>query len=192
LKHVFEAGQVSSPWAAPIGLETEQGLADYAPAWFAVFTTSRHEKRVAEHCVHREIESFLPLYRKTSLRSNRCKVTVELPLFPGYLFTHIDRRERVRLLNIPGVVSVIGCTRDAVPIPDDCIHTLRRGLSLGLIQPHANLIVGERVRIKDGPMMGAEGILVRIKNDVRVVLRLESIMKSVAIEVGRDDVEPAR
>jgi transcription antitermination factor NusG len=73
-----------------------------------VYTTSRHEKRVAQHLSLREIEYYLPLYRSERKWSDGSRVTLELPLFPGYLFVRIKRTERVRVLEVPGALSVVG------------------------------------------------------------------------------------
>ncbi len=164
----------------------------YSPAWFAVFTAPRHEKKVAANFVNRQIQSFLPLYSETRRWRNRRKVELELPLFPCYIFTHIDHRERVKVLNVPGVIDVIGCSHKLLPVPDDCIESLRNGLALGVIKPHPAVSIGDRVRIIDGPMIGFQGVMVRVKNDYRVVIRLESILQSIAVEVRMDEVEPLR
>jgi transcription antitermination factor NusG len=189
-----EIGLLEAPRVvSPFGTHQEvQAMAGYSPAWFAVFTVPRHEKRVSTHFENRQIESFLPLYTETRRWKNRCKVAVDSPLFPCYIFTRIDRRERVRVLNVPGVVGIIGRAQEAVPVPDECIESLRRGLSLGKIQPHVNVTAGDRVRIIDGPMSGMEGLLMRVKNDFRVVVRLDAIMQCLAIEVSIEEVELLR
>src|SRR5271163_396228 len=74
-------------------------------SWFAAYTNSHHEKRVASCFGERQIESFLPLYAATRRWKNRCEMTLELPLFPNYVFVRIDPRERVRILEVPGVLS---------------------------------------------------------------------------------------
>ena len=86
------------------------GLPDphLASNWFAVFTTPRHEKRVEQHLRLRNVESFLPLYRSPRKWRNGLKVVLELPLFPGYIFVRIRRSERVKVLEVPGVVAIVG------------------------------------------------------------------------------------
>jgi len=160
--------------------------------WFAVYTNSHHEKRVALHLAEREIESFLPLYSTRHRWRNRCERTVELPLFPNYVFVRIASRERVRVLAVPGVLSLVGVGRTPAALPDFEIEALRCGVGRRKIEPHPYLVVGERVRIEAGPMTGMEGVLVRKKNNFRVVLALDAIMQSVAVEVDADDLEPAR
>jgi transcription antitermination factor NusG len=159
--------------------------------WFAVYTASRHEKRVAQHLTQREIEFYLPLYRSARKWSDGSRVTLELPLFPGYLFVHIKRNERVRVLNVPGALAVVGGTgREPVPLPDGAIDALRAGLHLRAAEPCPLLTVGQRARIRSGALAGMEGVVVRKKNSLRVVLTLEHIMQSIAVEVNVEDLEP--
>jgi transcription antitermination factor NusG len=164
-------------------------LAGYLPRWCAVFTTPRHEKRIAWHFGQRQLESFLPLYRAKRRWKNRCTVTLELPLFPNYLFVRIDPRERIRVLDVPGVLSIVSSGREVLPVPDHYIASLRDGLLTHRIEPHANVETGDKVRITTGPMSGMEGVLDRQKNELRVVLRLEMIGRSVAVEVSTADIE---
>jgi transcription antitermination factor NusG len=158
--------------------------------WFAVQTVPRHEKTVVKHCELREIESFLPLHWEMHRWKNGCKVKVSQPLFPGYLFTHIAGEERIRVLSIPGVVSLVGAGRIPAPLSDFEIESLRSGLHLRTFEPHPYLVVGAKVRIRNGPLTGMSGVLVRNKNQYRVVLALDLIMRSVAVEVDIDEIEP--
>jgi transcription antitermination factor NusG len=158
--------------------------------WFAAYTNSRHEKSVASHFRERQIESFLPLYSTRHRWKNGCDMSLELPLFPNYVFVRIDPRERVRILEVPGVLSLVGFGRNLAPLPDFEIEALRSALGQRKIEPHAYLVIGERVRIKAGPMTGMEGVLLRKKNNFRVVLALDAIMRCVAVEVDTDDLEP--
>jgi transcription antitermination factor NusG len=159
--------------------------------WFAAYTISHHEKRAATHFADRKIESFLPLYSTRHRWKNRCEMNLELPLFPNYVFVRIDPRERVRVLEVPGVLSLVSFGRTLAPLPSFEIETLRAGLGQRKIEPHPYLVIGERVRIKAGPMTGMEGVLVRKKTNFRVVLALDLILQCVAVEVDADDLEPA-
>jgi transcription antitermination factor NusG len=159
--------------------------------WFAVYTNSRHEKTVAQHLIHREIEHFLPLYQSQRKWNNGLKVTLDLPLFPGYLFVHIDRNERARVLNVPGALALVGGTgREPAPLPDQAIDGLRVGLQQRHIEPHPLLTVGQRARILSGAMVGMEGVVLRRKNSCRVILTLEHIQRSIAVDVDENDLEP--
>ncbi len=187
------AGWAKKHWAK---VHMEALRSDAAPGfraqWFAAYTSSRHEKRVALHFAERKIEAFLPLYATRHRWKNRCEVTVELPLFPNYVFVRMDGRERARVLEVPGVLSLVGAARIPAPLPDFEIEALRNGVEGRKIEPHPYLVIGERVRITAGPMTGMEGVLLRKKNNFRVVLALDVIMRSVAVEVDAGDLEPVR
>lgn len=165
-------------------------ITDSLPQWFAVYTTPRHEKHVSEMLTDRQIETFLPLYKSTRQWKKSRPIVLELPLFPAYVFVRIARRARGSVLSTPGVMSIVGSTRESWALPDIEIEALRSGVLERKIEPHPYLTVGERVRIKAGVMAGVEGVLVRKKNEFRVVLTLDGIMQSVAVEVDGNDVEP--
>lgn len=160
-------------------------------SWFAVYTTCRHEKRIAQHLSLREIEHYLPLYRAERKWRDGSRVTVELPLFPSYIFVRFNRSERVSVLSVPGALAVVGGTGGApAPLPDAAIEALRVGLQAHRIEPHPLLRVGKLARIRAGAFAGMTGIVVRKKSGYRIVLTLEQIMQSVAVELDEDDVEP--
>jgi transcription antitermination factor NusG len=149
---------------------------------------SRHEKRLVGHCAERSIESFLPVYQVKHRWKNRCTAMVDLPLFPNYLFVRFERQQRVQILSLPGVFSIVSSGREMLPIADEYMTSLRGGLLAHRIAPHPNVEVGDRVCITTGPMAGMEGILDRQKNELRVVLRLDMIGRSVAVEVGTEEI----
>jgi len=175
----------------PLGSNNTQDFwqAGESPRWYAAFTQARHEKRVFAHCDLRQIESFLPLYKAKHRWKNRCTVDLELPLFPSYCFVRIDTHERVRVLQVPGVIRIVSSGHQLQPLPDDYVNALRDGLLVHRIEPHNEVAVGDWVRIKSGPMAGAEGVLERRKNELRVVLRLEMLERSVSVEVGAEEIE---
>ena len=163
-----------------------------AKNWFPVFKTPRHEKRVSEHFHVREIEGFLPLIGTQRRWKDGSNPVLQLPLFPSYVFVRIGRGEHVSVLQVPGVKWIVGGLRESLPIPDSYIQLLREGLDQGKIEPHpyVNLMEGATVRIRSGAMAGKEGVLLRKKNQFRVLLILEMIMKSITVEVGIEDIEP--
>jgi|SRR5579872_231454 len=158
--------------------------------WLAVFTVPRHEKRIEAHFRVREIESFLPLYQTQRQWKDGSKGALQLPLFPSYIFVKSGFGSRVSVLEVPGVISIVGSRREFFPIPDSYIHFLRQGLQQRRIEPHPYLTAGARVRIHSGVMAGMEGVLLRKKNNFRVVITVEAIMKSVIVEVEIGDIEP--
>lgn len=158
--------------------------------WFALYTTARHEKRVAHHLSQREIEHYLPLYRAPRKWSDGSRVTLDLPLFPGYLFVRVRRAERVRVLEVPGALTIVmGTGGEPAALPDATIQALRCGLEMAPAEPHSLLVAGQRVRIRAGAFAGMDGVVVRNKNRCRVVLTLDHIMRSFSVELALDNLE---
>lgn len=145
---------------------------------------------MSEQLADRNIETFLPLYEIVHRWKNRCKVTLKLPLFPGYLFVRIARRQRNDVLGVPGVLAIIGPRHEPTPLPEFEIEALRNGLHLHKCEPHPYLVIGERARIRSGPLEGLEGIVLRKKSGCRVVLTVEQIAQSVAIEIDAEQLDP--
>jgi transcription antitermination factor NusG len=111
-------------------------------------------------------------------------MTVRVPLFPGYIFVCFALRERLKVLEIPGVVRLVGFNGAPVPLQDRDIEILRSSSASGaVLQPHPFLAVGRRVRVKEGPLKGIEGILNRKKNINRVVLSIPLISRSASLEI---------
>jgi transcription antitermination factor NusG len=164
---------------------------DFAESrWFAAYTSPRHEKHVSQQMQRRGIQNFLPLYKSIRRWKDRRK-ELDLPIFPGYLFVRMALRERLSVLQVPGVVQLVSFQGRPTPLPDAEIEMLQRQLSQsGRLQPHPFLTVGRRVRVTNGPMAGMEGILARKKDKFRVVLSIELIQRSVAVEVDLSDIDP--
>lgn len=183
------------------GRTTAPPVAEYVQAlppeylelhWYAAYTRARHEKRVAEQLQERAVELFLPLYQAVHRWKDRQKL-VEIPLFSGYVFARIALKERLSVLQIPGVVRLVGSNGHPIPLPDAEIEALRSGLAQKLrAEPHPYLTVGRRVRIRSGPLMGLEGILVRKKNKFRVVLTIELLLRSIVVDIDSVDVLPVQ
>jgi transcription antitermination factor NusG len=158
--------------------------------WYAAYVCSRHEKQVISQLQERRVTCFLPVYRSVRRWKDRRK-ELELVLFPGYVFVHLDLKERLRVLQLPSVVRFVSFNGHPAPLPDSEIEILSKGLASGIrAEPHPYLKVGHRVRVRSGPLAGAEGILQRKKEKFRVVLSIDLIMRSVAVEVDEADIEP--
>jgi transcription antitermination factor NusG len=162
------------------------------PQWYATYTRSRHEKRVAEQLERKHVDYFLPSYQAVRQWKNG-KARVEFPLFPGYIFVRIPLKERLQVLEVPGVVRLVGFNGLPAPLPQADIEIMRDALRKGIdAAPHPYLTVGARVRIKHGPLQGLQGILLRKKGTPRVVVSVELIMRAIAIDIDITDIEPVR
>lgn len=158
--------------------------------WYVIYTVHRHENSVLRHLDIRAIEAFFPTYEVTRQWRNRQRVKVLVPLFPGYLFVRTGNLDYIRVLQCPGVVKLIGNHRGPLPVADSIIELLRESVVEKKIEPYRELALGNRVRIKSGPMQGVEGQLVRKESGWRFVLSIESINQHASIKVEAENLEP--
>lgn len=159
--------------------------------WYAAHTNSNHEKRVAEQLSVRDVEYFLPLYESVRRWKDR-KVKLQMPLFPGYIFVRMPLRDRLRVQQIPGVARLVGFDGTPAALPEEEIEVLRRGLTRDAkAQPHPYLKIGQRVRVRSGPLHGLMGVLRRRKSGTQLVVSVDLIMRSVALEIDEVDLEIA-
>jgi transcriptional antiterminator NusG len=157
--------------------------------WYAAYTCANHEKRVAEQLQARSVEHLLPLYSSMRRWKDR-RVLVDFPLFPGYVFVRLALCERLRVLQIPSLVRLVGFGGQPHALADGDIALLRSSLTgASRFAPHPYVRFGNRVRIARGPLRGVEGILVRKKNHFRVVLSIDVIASSASVEVDSADIE---
>lgn len=158
--------------------------------WFVLFTASNNEKKVERQLHNINIHTFLPLYSVKRKWKIRTTTTIHLPVFPNYVFVQCMRTEITRLLSLPMVYSAVGNKHGALPIPADEIEALRSGIVERGAEPHADVKIGQKVRICAGALTGWQGMVVRVDAGLRVVLAVESIMRSIAVRVTSDEIEP--
>jgi transcription antitermination factor NusG len=162
------------------------------PKWYAVHTRSRHEFQVFERLTMKGIEAFLPTVERLRKWKDRKKL-VTFPLFPGYLFVHIPKRAQdiLSVLKIKGVVRLLcSVPGEPEPIPDQQIISLKRLIeNKETLDPYPYLREGNRVRIKRGPLMGVEGILVEKLGKHMLVLSVDVLRQGVALKINASDVE---
>jgi transcription antitermination factor NusG len=157
--------------------------------WCAVCTRHQHEKTAAKILEYKEFEVFLPVYKARRTWQDRVK-EISVPLFPGYLFVKAGLEGCLPILTTPGVSSIVSCGGQPATIPFSEIEGIRRIVQSTLgVEPHPFLRCGDRVRVKWGPIAGVEGILLRKKNVARLVLSVEMLGKSAAVEVDATHVE---
>lgn len=172
---------------------------DEEKQWYAVYTRSRHEEKVNSVLMQKSIETFLPKIEKWSRRKDR-RLKIQVPLFSGYLFVNVgmDRHAWLEIKKIKGVVKILGeknidsYLSHPIPIPEEQIYAIRTAIEkkVGII-PFRYLAIGKKVKVVYGPMMGAEGILIRINpKKERLVISVDILQKSVSVEINSEDVEP--
>jgi transcription antitermination factor NusG len=157
--------------------------------WFALYTKHQHEKTAAALLERKGIQVFLPVYRTVHRWTDRNQ-SVVLPLFPCYLFVRTVLEAKLEILRTAGVRWLIENAGHACPIPDGEIEAVRKICSVeARFQPHPFLKQGDHVRIRDGALAGIQGILVRVKNQCRVVISVEPLQRSLSLEVDMANLE---
>ena len=159
------------------------------PRWYVLFVRSNQEKRVAEALHGRDVEHFLPCYKSVRQWKDR-RVTLEIPLFPGYVFLRLPLIDRAKALTVSNVVSIVGTRNEPSAISDEEIAWIKLGIEHGRAEPYPYLKMGQRVIVTEGVMSGMEGILVRKRNNTRVVVSLDSIARAFVVEVDASSVRP--
>jgi transcription antitermination factor NusG len=159
-------------------------------AWWALYTRHQHEKVVADMLSAKGFEVFLPLYESVRRWKDRKKL-LSLPLFPCYVFVRGGLNRHLQIVTTPGVHMVLYRGEDIAIIPEEEISAIRLAVDgMGGIEPHPFLKCGERVRVTRGTLEGVEGVLVRKKNRYRLVLSVDMLAQSVAVEIDASEVEP--
>jgi len=158
--------------------------------WFAINVKPRHEKSVTEALRRQGLELFLPLYQESHAWSDRIK-RVELPLFAGYVFCRFSFADRVKVWSTRGVIRVLGAGNVFAPLSEDQIADLRAVVASGLpSRPCPYLVPGEPVRVERGPLIGLRGTVLRNKGVASIVVSIEILQRSVAVEVESDVLQP--
>jgi transcription antitermination factor NusG len=161
-----------------------------ALAWFALQVRTRHETAIAGFLQAKGYEQFLPLYSVKKRWSDRVRV-IEAPLFPGYLFCRLDPQYRLPVLKTPGVIQIVGYNRVPAPIEETEIHGIQTLVASGLpTQPWPFLAAGDPVQIESGSLRGLKGIVVKLKENSRLVVSITLLRRSVAVEIDSALVQP--
>jgi transcriptional antiterminator NusG len=160
------------------------------PRWYAIKTRSRHEKRVRDQLVQRDIDTFLPVCDTWRQWKDR-KKKVELPLFPGYCFARFPLVERLRVLNVLGVADLVSINGRPEPISEDELGAIQQLVSTKLhYDPHPFLEEGMDVEVVRGPLAGVRGKLLRKDRVTRLVLAVTLVKQSAVVEIHPADVIP--
>lgn len=165
------------------------GNTAFDPAWYALYTRHQHEKVVAQALSNKRFEIFLPLYNTVHHWKDRNR-QLSLPLFPCYVFIRGGLDRRVEVISTPGIHAYVGVGGRPIPIPEEEIAAVRQTITrCARVEPHPFLKYGDWVRVKYGPLEGIEGILVRKKNQYRLVLSVKLLQQAAAAEVDTWMVE---
>lgn len=160
--------------------------------WYALTARYQHERQIERALRSKGLETLVPMYRSRRRWSDRVK-DIELPLFAGYILCHFALAERMRVLDTPGVAKIVGFGGAPAALEEGEIAGIQRLLALNVpLAPWPYLKPGDRVRVERGPMAGLEGTMLRTKDSLRLVIGVELLQRSIAVELDRDAVAPRR
>jgi transcription antitermination factor NusG len=160
--------------------------------WYAILTKSGREKNATLLLENSGFECYLPVSKSSRKWSDRVK-EIDVALFPGYLFCRMNPNDRLPVLITPGVVQIVGRGKTPIPIEEHEIGAIKRVASSGLAaMPWPYLQVGQTARIEEGPLQGLSGIVVRIKSGLKLVLSVQLLQRSIAVEIDRNWIRATR
>jgi len=166
--------------------ETELG----SDRWYALYVRSRHEKTVENSLRVKGYSVFSPSYRTKRKRVDRI-AEIEVALFPGYVFCQFDPNKRLPILMTPGVVGVVGRGNRPEPVDDTEIASIRTVAMAGRpVEPWPFLRSGQKIRLQTGPLMGAEGIFLRVKDEYHLVVSISLLQRAISVVIEKDAVAP--
>jgi len=171
----------------PIIWPPVESICDFAGQWWVVHTRSRNEKALAHDLIRKNISYFLPMSWKVRRRSRRT-IRSFLPLFSGYLFFCGQEDQRIELLRTNRVANLIE-VNDQQKLLDELVQidqALRAGAPL---TPHKYIKAGQRCRVIAGPLIGLEGIAVKTKSAIRLVLQVDMLGQAASVEIDIDMIE---
>lgn len=160
--------------------------------WYALRVKTGSERLIAAIARQKGYEEFVPVFRARRCWSDRNK-TVELPLFPGYVFCRLNPAFRLPLLVIPGVLHFVGIRNTPMAMDEAEVAAIRLATQSGLrTEPWPYLESGQRLKVQVGPLAPLEGLLVQTPDECRVVVSMSLLKRSIAVEIEAGWIGPRR
>ena len=160
--------------------------------WIAVYTKSRHEKVVIQELEKNDIEAYCPILKERRQWSDR-KRWVEFPLFRSYVFAKIELKNSLYILQTIGVHHIVKFQGNISTIPDGIIQNIKSMIDGGFTVEQVEYFVkGDEVKVVDGPLKGMEGIVVKIKNENKLVLKVTAIQQAISVQIHPGYLKPKK
>jgi transcription antitermination factor NusG len=158
--------------------------------WYALYVRSHCERATEQRLKGKGYRAFSPFYQTLRKRRDRTK-QLDLPLFPGYVFCSFNPNKRLPILTTPGVVNIVGAGKIPEPVKQSEIDSIQIVAEAGqTVQPWPFLRQDQRIRIEAGPLAGIEGTLLTVKDQLRLVVSITLLQRSMAVEVDQEVVCP--
>lgn len=160
--------------------------------WRVARVKSRQEKALAHDLLRQGISYYLPLYEKRRRRRDNHKIRKTiLPLFPGYVAFALPGSDCSAIYGTRRVTKIIEVAEQALFVKE--MAQIRQALEAGVpVALVARLQTGQKVRIREGPLQGLEGEVVRQRDMTRFVIRVHLFRQAVALEIDEAYLETMR
>lgn len=156
--------------------------------WWVLHVNANHEKQVARHLAVRSVEYYLPLYTERSKWSDRV-VTLERPLFAGYVFVRFAPNARIAVISVPGVLRLLG-DRSCDTVSTEEVQRIQAALGNGCsLRPDSIPTLGTHVRVSSGVFAGVEGMVSEFRQRCKVVIALSATQRAFSLELDRTALE---
>jgi transcription termination/antitermination protein NusG len=183
-------GFSEGPYFPRADLRLGCGFEEGSGHWYAVYVRSRHEKVVEAGLRGKGYAAFSPFYRVKRKKTDRI-AEVDVALFPSYVFCHFDATKRLPILMTPGIVGIVGPGGKPEPVDETEIASIRTlALSGRPVQPWPFFKSGQQVRVQAGPLMGAEGIFLGIKDEHHLIASISLLRRAISVVLEKDEVAP--
>jgi transcription antitermination factor NusG len=160
---------------------------DVLKKWYIAYTFPKAERKIYKKLEIMGIESFLPLHKVIRQWSDRKKM-LEVPLFPNYIFIHASGPERFEALQIKEIVKYVSCEGKPVTVPETLITSLDKMIKGNIEVSSEEYCVGTHVKVTDGPLCGAEGVLIRKNSKTRLVIQIKALGRCVSVDISSSSV----
>jgi transcriptional antiterminator RfaH len=158
--------------------------------WWVIHVQSRQEKVLARFCLERAIPFYLPQAEKKTKRNGR-NFTSYIPLFPGYVFLRGSREQRALALRSNVIASSLEVIDQELLASE--LRQIRDLQTSGhALVPYEEIGAGDPVKLTDGIFKGYTGVVVRERGEMRLVVSISLIRRSVLVDVSRDGVAPVK
>lgn len=158
-------------------------------AWAVLHVRPRCEKKAADYCKRNELPWYLPLRKKVHKYGSRER-SFWSPLFPGYVFCVVTPVQKSEVRQNRYVANLLDVVDQKTLVGQ--LRQIDRALTVGdTVEVMPYLEAGRRVAVTSGPMKGLEGFVLRVKGRTRVIINVDMIQQSVAVEVDSSWLSPA-
>ena len=156
--------------------------------WYCFHTRPRREKKVAGACLEKGVRHYLPL-RKSVKHYDGWRSEHMVPYFARYVFGCVSPLDCYELLRTRHVANALKVHDQEGLLVD--LREIEKALQVSReIETLPFVRKGQRVRIRQGPFRGIEGVVREHRRQFRVALNISFVRRALSIELDCDDIEP--